>query len=329
MPDIVVDYELLNQVAQKASSLKEQVKQARESNQNYTTEQVGGGGVSYAIQAYYEVWKGSFKRSEEKLEQLHNLYEGVARGWADWDFRLAGEAGKQEASLAADLYRTQKEIWDDWQEAVAKGYVDPNDPHAPKPPGERESQWTTTDGHGNTTTTTYEYGPDGKPTKITTTITTSSGLTSTDTTNYHPDGTYDSTATDVYGNVTTTTGNSQTTESGDHKNTKDTFTSTTKTPDGKQSTTTGTTTSDYNSTTGHRDSTTTYTTTGPDDDGKEQTVHGTTTSSLDVNGHEVIETIEVHEDGSGTRTVETDGRKEEWTSDHADQNSGWVTKEDD
>ncbi|MEC4020235.1 hypothetical protein [Streptomyces sp. H27-D2] len=328
MPDIVVDYELLNDVAKKARSLKDQVQAARESKQEYATEEVGAGGVSSAILAYYSIWKGSFKRSEEKLEKLGGLYEGVAKGWADWDFRLAGQAGKQEASLAADLYKTQKEIWDDWQKQVADGTVDPNDPHAPKPPGERPGEWTTDDGHGNTTTTSYEYGADGKPTKISTTIHTNTGLTATDTSNYHPDGTYDSTATDVYGNVTTTTGNSQVTESGDDKTTKDYFSSVTKSGDGKESTTTGTTTSVYDSITGHRDSGTTYTTVGPDEDGEQGTVQGTTHSSVDIGGHEVNTTIEVKEDGSGTKTTVTDGRTEEWTSSTAGQDSGWEPSED-
>ncbi|MCZ4124710.1 hypothetical protein [Streptomyces sp. H39-S7] len=329
MPDIAVDYELLNNVAQKARTLKGQVQTAREGKQDYTVNETGAASVSTAIRAYYSVWKSSFKRSEEKLEKLGNLYDGVARGWADWDFRLAGEASKQEASLAADLYRTQKEIWDDWQAAVAAGNADPNDPHAPKPPADRPGTWTTDDGHGNTTTTTYEYGPDGKPTKITTTQHTNTGLTSTDTTNYHADGTYDSSATDVYGNVTTTTGNSQTTESGNTKTTNDTFNSTTKDPDGKESTTTGTTNSVYNTTTGHRDSDTTYTTVGPDKDGNQETVKGTTHSAVDLNGHEVVTTIEVKADGSGTKTVVTDGRTEEWGSDNADQDSGWTTSDDD
>ncbi|MDJ0343355.1 hypothetical protein QMK19_19675 [Streptomyces sp. H10-C2] len=327
MPDIAVDYELLNQVAQKARNLKEQVQHAREGKQDYTTNEVGAATVSTAIRAYYSVWKSSFKRSEEKLEKLGNLYEGVARGWADWDFRLAGEASKQEASLAADLYSTQKKIWDDWQQQVHDGNADPNDPHAPKPPqdADRPGTWTTDDGHGNTTTTTYEYGADGKPTKITTTLHTNTGLTSTDTTNYHADGTYDSKATDVYGNVTSTTGNSQTTESGNHKNTNDTFNTTTKGTDGKVSTTTGTTTSVYDKTTGHRDSDTTYTTVGPDKDGNEETVHGTSHSSVDINGHEVVTTVEVKPDGSGTKTVVTDGRTEEWKSDQANQDTGWTT----
>ncbi|MCS0636799.1 hypothetical protein NX801_14240 [Streptomyces sp. LP05-1] len=329
MPDIVVDYELLNQVAQKARTLKGQVEQARNGKHDYSSAEVGYG-VATAIRSYYTTWKSSFKRSEEKLEKLGSLYEGVARGWADWDFRLAGEASKQEASLAADLYTTQKDIWDKWQEQVAKGNVDPNDPHAPKPPeGDRPTTWTTSDGHGNSTTTTYEYGPDGKPTKITTEIRTSSGMTSKDVTNYHADGTYDSSATDVYGNVTTTNGTSNTTESGDTKTTKDDFTSVTKDTEGKESTTKGTSDSVYNTTTGHRDTTTTYTTDGYDDDGNPEKVKGTSTTSADLNGNEVVTTIEVKEDGSGTKKVVTNGRTEEWTSDSADDNSGWTKKSDD
>ncbi|WP_404815240.1 hypothetical protein [Streptomyces thermolineatus] len=329
MPDIAVDYELLNQVAKKARSLKDQVQHARESKQDYSVAEVGSG-VPYAIRAYYSVWKGSFKRSEEKLEKLANLYEGVARGWADWDFGLAGEASKQEASLSSDLYRTQKEIWDKWQEQVRAGNVDPDDPRAPKPPqGERPSKWTTSDGRGNSTTTTYEYGADGKPTKITTEVRTSSGLTSKDVTNYHPDGTYDSSATDVYGNVTTTTGKAVTTETDGRKITDDSFKSVTKAPgDGGESTTTGTSHSVYNTGTGHRDTTTTYTRTGPDDDGNQETVKGTSTTSVDLNGHEVVTTIEVKEDGSGTKTVVTDGRTEEWTSRNAAGNTGWKRSDD-
>ncbi|MFE4588555.1 hypothetical protein [Streptomyces laurentii] len=330
MPDIAVDYELLNQVAQKARSLKDQVQHARESKQDYSDAEVGDG-VPTAIRAYYGIWKGSFKRSEEKLEKLANLYEGVARGWADWDFGLAGEASKQEASLAADLYKTQKEIWDKWQEQVRAGNADPNDPHAPKPPeGDRPTSWTTSDGNGNSTTTTYEYGADGKPTKITTTVTTSTGLTSKDVTNYHADGTYDSSATDVYGNVTTTTGKSVTTETDEHKTTDDTFESVTKAPgdDGGTSTTTGSSHSVYNTTTGHRDTTTTYTRTGPDDDGNEKTVKGTSTTAVDLNGHEVVTTIEVDEDGGGTKTVVTDGHTEKWTSEDADGDTGWTSSDD-
>ncbi|MFH8476580.1 hypothetical protein [Streptomyces sp. NPDC018000] len=329
MPDIAVDYELLNQVAQKARSLKGQVQHARESKQDYSVADVGSG-VPTAIRAYYSVWKSSFKRSEEKLEKLANLYEGVARGWADWDFKLAGEASKQEASLAADLYKTQKEIWDKWQEQVRAGNVDPDDPHAPKPPqGNRPTTWTTSDGHGNLTTTTYKYGEDGKPTKITTEVRTSTGLTSKDVTNYHPDGTYDSSATDVYGNVTTTTGKAVTIEEDGNKITDDSFKSVTKAPgDGGESTTTGTSHSVYNITTGHRDTTTTYTRTGPDDGGKQETVKGTSTTAVDLNGHEVVTTIEVKANGSGTKTVVTDGRTEKWDSKNAAGDTGWKSSDD-
>ncbi|EFG10613.1 Hypothetical protein SCLAV_5546 [Streptomyces clavuligerus] len=328
VPDIVVDYELLNTVAQKARELRTQVQQAREGRPEHTSSEEVGRVAATAIRTYYAVWKDSFKRSEEKLEKLGNLYEGVAKGWADWDFRLAGGASKQAASLDADLYATQKEIWDEWQRLVAAGHADPNDPRAPKPPPERPSSWTTNDGRGNTTTTTYEYGADGKPTKITTTITTSSGLSSTDTTNYRPDGTYDSTAKDVYGNTTTTTGQSDTTESGNERTTKDDFTSKTVTPDGKESTTTGSSTSVYNTATGNRDTRTSYTTNGPGEDGEERTVTGTVHTTVDRSGNEVVTTIEVNPDGSGTKTVETNGRTEEWTSDSADDDSGWEREED-
>lgn len=202
-------------------------------------------------------------------------------------------------------------------------------PKEPQKPGERPHEWTTDDGHGNKTTTTYEYGPDGEPTKVTTTMETKTGLKATDTTNYHGDGTYDSKSTDVFGNVTNTTGTSTKTETPEHKTTTDDFTSKTKDTEGNESTTTGTTTSVTDQKTGHRDTKTTYTTVGPDEDGNEQTVKGTTHSSVELNGHEVTTTIEVNEDGSGTKTVVTDGKTEEWTSDDAEGDTGWKPKKSD
>ncbi len=143
------------------------------------------------------------------------------------------------------------------------------------------------------------------------------------------DGTYDSKSTDVFGNVTNTTGTSTKTETPEHKTTTDDFTSKTKDTEGNESTTTGTTTSVTDQKTGHRDTKTTYTTVGPDEDGNEQTVKGTTHSSVELNGHEVTTTIEVNEDGSGTKTVVTDGKTEEWTSDDAEGDTGWKPKKSD
>ncbi|UNZ06595.1 MULTISPECIES: hypothetical protein [Streptomyces] len=333
--DIAVDYELLNDVAQKAGKLKEEVKQARESKQEYSVDEVGSRTAVAAIRKYYSTWKGSFKRSEEKLEKLKNLYDGVAKKWADWDFDLANKAAKQSAQISSDLWKARDKEWNAWHEAVEQAKkehpdIDPSLlPKEPEKPGERPHEWTTDDGHGNKTTTTYEYGPDGEPTKITTTMETRTGLKSTDTTNYHPDGTYDSKSTDVFGNVTNTTGTSSTTETTEHKTTTDDFTSKTKDTEGNESTTTGTTTSVTDQKTGHRDTKTTYTTVGPDEDGNEQTVKGTTHSSVDLNGHEVTTTIEVKEDGSGTKTVVTDGKTEEWTSDDAKGDTGWKPKKSD
>ncbi|MFE7317590.1 hypothetical protein ACFU7T_31470 [Streptomyces sp. NPDC057555] len=334
VPDIAVDYELLNDVSQKAKTLKDQVKQARESRQSYSVDEVGTTAAAVAIRKYYTVWSGAFKRSEEKLEKLGNLYSGVAQQWANWDFNLAKDASKQSASLAADLYKATSKEWNAWHDQVEKYKQEhpdwkPSDlPPEPEKPGERPHEWTADDGKGNTTTTTYEYGPDGEPTKVTTTVHTNTGLTATDTTTYHPDGTYDATSTDVYGNVTTTKGTSQVTETPDQKTSKDDFTAVTKDPDGKESTTTGTTTTVQTTATGHRETKTTYTTVGPDDKGKEQTVHGTTNTSADADGHQVSTTIEVKADGSGTKTVVTDGRTEEWTSNSADKDTGWKPKSD-
>ncbi|MEV5988814.1 hypothetical protein AB0L85_28040 [Streptomyces sp. NPDC052051] len=332
MSDIAVDYELLNDVAQKAGDLKEQVRHARESRQEYSVDEVGTRMAVTAVRKYYATWKSAFKRSEEKLEKLKNLYEGVAKQWADWDFDLANKAAKQSASISSELWNTRNEQWQAWHEAVEKAKKEHPDldpsllPKEPEKPGERPHEWTTDDGHGNRTTTTYEFGPDGSPTKVTTSMETRTGLKATDTTNYHADGTYDSTSTDVFGSVTHTTGTSTTTETPESKTTKDEFASRTKSADDKESTTTGTTTSVVDKDTGHRDTTTTYTTVGPDKGGKEKTVKGTSHTSVDPDGHEVTTIIEVNADGSGTKTVVTDGRTEEWTSDDAAGDTGWKLK---
>ncbi|MEU1816303.1 hypothetical protein ABZ543_14060 [Streptomyces roseifaciens] len=325
MPDIAVDYELLYDVAKKARSLKEQVAEARTHTPDPSAEQIGPAGARTAVRQYYVRWGGAFKRSEEKLEKLGELYEKVGKEWAAWDFRLAADANRQGAAIAADLWTGQKAAYDEWQKLVAEGKVDPNDPDAPKDPGQRPATWTTTDPSGNSTTTTYTYGPDGKPQTVTTTITTKSGLTSTETTTYRPDGTYESRATDVHGNVTVTNGNSTTTETAPNARTTTTkFDSTTTAPDGKKTVTTGDTSSVFNPQTGQRTSHTTYTTTGPDKDGKERTVTGTIDTTVDDKGGETTTTVEVKKDGSGTKTVETpDGRSQKWVSTSADKDTGW------
>ncbi|WP_405747232.1 hypothetical protein OG422_29205 [Streptomyces sp. NBC_01525] len=333
MSDIAVDYELLNDVARKAGKLKDEVHQARVKNKNYSVDDVGSRRAVTAIRSFYLTWQSAFKRSEGKLEKLKGQYEGVAKQWAELDFKLANDAAKQSASLSVDLHRTITEQWNAWHQAVEQYKKDHPDykasdlPPEPERPGKRPSTWTTGDGKGNSTTTTYEYGADGKPSKITTKMTTKSGLKASDTTTYHPDGTYNATSTDVYGNVTTTKGTATAIENPEKRITKDVFSSSTKDPKGKKSTTKGTTTSVYYQKTGHRDSTSTYTSVGPDKDGNEQTVHGTSRSSVDLNGHEVITTIEVKKDGSGTKIVVTDGKTVEWTSDQADEDSGWVKTE--
>ncbi|MEU5159062.1 hypothetical protein AB0G74_05545 [Streptomyces sp. NPDC020875] len=323
MPDIAMDYTLLNDVAIKARSLKDQVNEARTGNP-VTAEQIGPTDAYSAVRSFYWTWHSAFRRSEEKLESLAKLYEGVAKGWAKWDFNLAVEANKQAAAITAELWAVDKARYDQWQKLVAEGKVDPNDPDAPKDPGERPTTFTSQDGNGNSTTTTYTYGPDGKPTSITTQVTSASGLTTTETTNYRPDGSYDSTATDAAGNVTVSEGNVTTTESGNVKTTTNDFRSTTTDTDGEETVTTGKTTSNYDSSTGTRTSNSSYTTTGPDENGDVRTVKGTVDSTVDARGNETTTTTEVKEDGSGTRTVKTpDGRTEKWVSDSADENTGW------
>ncbi|MEU9608297.1 hypothetical protein [Streptomyces sp. NPDC048057] len=325
VPDIAVDYELLNEVAQKAGSLKTQVTEARDKAPDLADHDIGSPVARIALRGYYLRWSSAFKRSEEKLEKLQELYDGVAKRWASWDFRLAADANKQAAAIAADHWAGQKAIYDNWQQLVREGKVDPNDPDAPKDPGERPSTWTSTDGAGNSTTTTYTYGPDGKPQSITTTVTTASGLTSTETTTYRPDGSYTSKSTDVYGNVTESNGTTTTTQTGpDSKTTVNEFSSTTTGKDDAKTTTSGSTTSVYNPLTGERNSKTTYTTTGPDEDGTVRTVTGTIEATVDREGRETTTTVEVKADGSGTRTVEgPDGRKEKWVSDDAAGDTGW------
>ncbi|MEU5976545.1 hypothetical protein [Streptomyces sp. NPDC047315] len=323
MPDIAMDYTLLNSVATKARSLKDQVNEAR-TNTPVESAQMGSTEAYGAVRSFYWQWHSAFRRSEEKLEGLAKLYEGVAKGWASWDFKLAVEANKQAAAITAELWSIQKARYDQWQQLVAEGKVDPNDPDAPQDPGERPTTFTAQDGNGNSTTTTYTYGPDGKPQSITTKVTNSSGLTSTETVNYRPDGTYDSRATDAHGNVTVSEGDVTTTQNGNVKTTTNNFTSTTTGTDDSKTVTTGKTTSVYDAGTGQRTSHSTYTTTGPDENDVVRTVKGTIESSVDPRGNETTTTTEVKEDGSGTRTIETpDGRTEKWVSDSADEDTGW------
>ncbi|WP_424890251.1 WXG100 family type VII secretion target [Streptomyces sp. XH2] len=324
MPDIAVDYELLYDVAKQARSLKDQVQEARTRTPDASAEDLGSPGARTAVRQYYVRWRGAFRDSEEKLDKLGELYDNVAKGWFDWDARHAKAANEQGAAIAADLWKGQKSAWDAWQKLVAEGKVDPNDPDAPKNPGDRPAAWTTQDANGNSTTTTYTYDGD-RLSSVTTTVTSKSGLTSTETTTYRPDGTYESRSTDGAGNVTVSNGRSTTTDEPDgRKTTTNTFDSTTTDTDGKKTTTKGDTTSVFNPQTGERTSRTTYTTTGPDKNGKERTVKGTIDTTVDNKGHETTTTVEIKSDGSGTKTVEDpDGRTEKWVSSSAAKDTGW------
>lgn len=250
MPDIVIDYELLNQLGKDTETLKNKISDARLKDHHYSVNEAGGAAPDIGF--YYTMWSGAFKHAWDLLESLSGTYTTVAQQWFDQDAGYAATANEQAAGFTHSMWEMQKSAYDNWQKlshtmVTIHGFDDNGnpyemqvplaDPNKPPPaPGAEPTGYSYTAGDGSQHNTTSHYDADGNLTSNDTTVTDGGGGLSyhehtdfgdngsyTSTVN-HPDGT-NSTET-VTGNADGTGTKTDTYTDGDGKTTTTTYTGT-------------------------------------------------------------------------------------------------------
>jgi hypothetical protein len=251
VPDIVIDYELLNHLGQETTTLKDKISDARTANHYYPPNEVGAD-ASDMIDSYYQAWGGAFKHAWNLLESLSNTYTSVAQQWFDQDAGYAATGNEQAAGFTHGLWQMKQSAYDNWQrlshtmvtvhgfDENGKPYemqvplADPNKP--PEAPGAEPDGYHYTAPDGSSHNTISTYNSSGNLTSNDTTVTDGNGGLSyhehttfgengsyTSTVN-HPDGTT-STET-VTGNADGTGTKTDVTTDSDGKTTTTTYTGT-------------------------------------------------------------------------------------------------------
>lgn len=221
MADIVIDYELLNQLGKDTDTLKHKISDARTSNHHYAPNDVGPD-ASFMIDMYYHAWSGAFKHAWNLLESLSNTYTSVAKQWFDQDAGYAATANEQAAGFTHSMWEMKKSAYDSWQR-LSHTYVtvhgfddngnpyekqvplaDPNQP--PEAPGAEPDGYHYTAADGSTHNTTSTYDSNGNLTSNDTVVTDGNGgLSYHEHTTFGDNGSYTSTVEHPDGTKTTET----------------------------------------------------------------------------------------------------------------------------
>jgi hypothetical protein len=189
--DIAIDYELLNQLGKDLETLKYRISDARTSNHNFSTADVGGPYIPLVMEHCYQVWGGAFKHAWDLLESLSSTYTGVAQQWFEQDAGYAATANEQAAGFTHSMWEMKKSAYDNWQK-LSHTYVtvhgfddngnpydkqvplaDPNTP--PEAPGQEPTSYTFAGPDGSQHTTTSTYDADGNLTSSDSTVTDGNG----------------------------------------------------------------------------------------------------------------------------------------------------------
>jgi hypothetical protein len=247
VPDIVIDYELLNTLGRQTDTLKHKISDARTGKHDYSPDQVGPD-AAFMIEEYYQAWSGAFKHAWNLLESLSNTYTGVAQQWFEQDAGYAATANEQAAGFTHALWAMQKSAYDNWVKlshtyVTVHGFDDNGNPYEkqvpladpdnpPPQPGTEPNGYHFTSADGSTQDTTSTYDSNGNLTSNDTTITDGNGgLKYHEQTSFGDHGSYTTNVTNPDGSTSTETvvGNP------DGTGTK---TDVTTDPDGKTTTTT-------------------------------------------------------------------------------------------
>ncbi|MBY8883090.1 hypothetical protein [Actinacidiphila acidipaludis] len=249
MADIVIDYELLNQLGKDTDTLKHKISDARTAKHDYSPNDVGPD-ASFMIEEYYGAWSGAFKHAWNLLESLSNTYTSVARHWFDQDAGYAATANEQAAGFTHSIWEMKKSAYDNWLKlshtyVTVHGFDDNGNPYEkqvpladpdkpPEAPGQAPTGYSFTASDGSTHNTTSTYDADGNLTSNDTVITDGSGgMSYHEHSTFGDNGSYTTTVEHPDGTKTTETVTGNANGSGTKV---DTYTDT----DGKTTTTTWT-----------------------------------------------------------------------------------------
>ncbi|SEO08693.1 hypothetical protein [Actinacidiphila rubida] len=251
MADIVIDYELLNQLGKDTDTLKNKVSDARQANHYYPPNEVGAD-ASLGIDWYYQAWKGAFKHAWDLLESLSGTYTTVAQQWFDQDAQYAAVGNEQALGFEHAIWNMHKMEYDSWKKlsetyVTVHGFDDNGNPYEkqvpladpdkpPADPGAEPTTYTYTASDGSKHTTTNTYDANGNLTGSNTTISDGQGgMSYHENTTFGDNGSYNSTVNhsdgsttveEVHGNADGTGTRTDTTTDADGKKTVTVYTGT-------------------------------------------------------------------------------------------------------
>ncbi len=299
MVDLVLDYNLLHELAASMQSLRGQIQTDVESvggravvssQGEVGSDAVGSATLFAALSAFYSTCHKPFKDSMDKLDELAKLLDSVAKAYFDLDSDIFTKVNEGRVQAQIAQWKSKEEAWKHYQETkdqvITYKYYDENgvlrtatiplwgkDRPPPQDPGAAP---TTLSGPGGTgTTTVTEVNGDGKVITETSNVTSPSGLSYSETTTY----TYQ----DFNGDGTTDTVD---------------YTTTVTHSDGSKEVITQTTNPDRTYVvTSTTDDGTTSTTVTPSDHGQYHSV------TVDPEGNTTTTSVVLMPDGTGTKVV--------------------------
>ncbi|OHV60562.1 hypothetical protein [Pseudofrankia sp. BMG5.36] len=219
-PDLVIDYSLLHRLAGNMKTLRTNVESDLRMSGGMTvaseagpvsTGHVGDSYLYGALLAFYRATQGPFSDALDALDQLSNLFGGIADAYFNVDADLKSSGLDTLAQMAGGDWQSQKAAYDDYLKRKADGTWPDDQPPPPKPadnpsgtpaPGTQvtyddqgrvltqTTTVTTSDGQSYTKTVTYDYG-DGKTSpEYSATVTYAGGETMTLNKHNNADGSY-------------------------------------------------------------------------------------------------------------------------------------------
>ncbi|ONH61623.1 hypothetical protein CcI49_05285 [Frankia sp. CcI49] len=209
MADLVLDYALLHDLAGSMRSLRGQIetdvntvsgRSVVGSGGEVGSVAVGDGTLFAALSAFYSACHKPFKDSMDKLKELGDLLDSVAKAFFDVDADFAGKVNTGRLQAQIGQWEARKLAWEHYQETKDKvityQYYDENGvlqtatiplwgPDRPPPEDPGLMPTSLTGGPGESTTTNAaEVNDQGLIISETSTTTTPNGLTYTETTSY-------------------------------------------------------------------------------------------------------------------------------------------------
>ncbi|EFC80257.1 hypothetical protein [Parafrankia sp. EUN1f] len=261
MADLVLDYALLHDLAGSMRNLRGQIetdvnavsgRSVVGSHGEVGSEAVGNSKLYAALSAFYSACHKPFKDSMDKLKELGDLLDSVAKAFFDVDADFAGKVNTGRLQAQIGQWQAEQAAWEHYEETKDKvvtfQYYDENGvlqtatiplwgPDRP-PPTKPGPMPTSLPGPDGSTQTDAQVNEDGLITSETSTVTTPNGLSYTETTTYSYIDRDGDGKPDIVDYTTTITHSDGTTETIVRKtNPDDTYVVTSTTDDGVTTTT--------------------------------------------------------------------------------------------